>query len=150
MKWQWIVVCLVVGVVLLGCETKKATPPVGKQVIAPTAKGELVKVDSAIAKLEQALGTSNLEGVRSAVKDLNGSLSGLASHISKMDMEAEQAAHQAGAETPVALMSKLVPAIEAAGQAMEAVIPPGNDIARVQELLGRIKSGVDAVRGVVK
>jgi hypothetical protein len=150
MKWQWLAVCLVAATLLVSCETKKEVPPQEEQVIAATAKEELQKVDSALAKFEEALGAADLEATRTAARDLNRALSGLASHLAAKDMEAEQAAHKAGTEAPPAVMSGLRPALDAAGQVMEAVIPPRNDLARAQQLLPQIKSGVDAVRGSVE
>jgi len=146
MKWQWLIVCLVVGLVLVGCGAKREVPAQTKQVIAPTPEAALTKVDSAIAKLEEALGGQDVDAVRRAIMTLTKELGGLASHISTADLEAAQAAQEAGQRPPEALMDKLGPAIDAADRALSAVIPPKNDVAAAAQALIEIKKGVDAVR----
>jgi len=67
-----------------------------------------------------------------------------------MDTEAGQQARKTGTVPGPPVMNKLVPALTAADEAFSAVLPPGNDVAKAKELVPQIKSGVDAVRDVVK
>lgn len=150
MKWHWLVVLLMVGVVLMGCEQKKALPPVKTVKVEATPEEALQAVDKAIADLEKALQGSDLEAVRGAAQVLNEKLGSLASHVSQMDTEKQQEAHKAGKPIPPALMDKLAPAISASDEMMTALIPPKNDVAKAKQVLPTIKSAVDAVRSALK
>ncbi len=150
MKWYWLFVGLVAGALLLGCNPEREYPPQETETPVATAKAALEAVDRAVADLEKALEGSDLEATRQAAKAVSGRLASLAGFLSDMDTEAGQEARKAGTVPGPLAMGKLQPALTAAEEAFSAVLPPGNDVAKAKELVPQIKSGVDAVRDIVK
>ena len=150
MKWYWLVVGLAAGALLLGCGDERPEIQADTEVMPATGKAALAAVDKAVADLEKALEGSDLEATRDAARALTRKLGSLASIVADMDGEAADEAHKAGTTAPPPIMNKLSPAITAADEAFAAVLPPGNDVAKAKELVPQIKSGVDAVRDVVK
>ncbi len=150
MKWHWLFVGLVAGALLLGCGDERTYPEPETEITPPTGKAAVEAVDTAVADLEKALEGSDLEATRDAARAVTRKLGSLANLLSKMDLEAGQQARKAGTVPGPPAMRKLQPALTAADEAFSAVLPPGNDVAKAKELVPQIKSGVDAVRDVVK
>ncbi|MCK4300035.1 MAG: hypothetical protein KAX80_10910 [Planctomycetes bacterium] len=150
MKWHWLFVGLVAGAVLLGCGEGRTYPEPETEVVAGTPKAALEAVDVAVANLEKALEGSDLEATRDAARAVTRKLGSVASFLSEMDTKAGNEARKAGTTPGPQAMDKLQPALIAADEAFSAVLPPGNDVAKAKELIPQIKSGVDAVRDLVK
>ena len=150
MKWHWLFVGVVAGALLLGCGKRREYEPPEMEVAVSTAKAALEAVDTAVANLEKALEGSDIEATRDAARAVTRKLGSLASFLSEMDTKAGDDARKAGTTPPPAVMGKVQPALIAADEAFSAVLPPDNDVAKAKELVPQIKSGVDAVRDVVK
>ncbi len=150
MKWYWLVVGLAAGGLLLGCGTERPPVDVEEEPIPETFKAALAAADAAVADLEKALEGSDLDATRNAAKAVSRKVSSLASFLRDKELEDIEKARKAGTRPPPAVMVKLQPAIVAADQAFTGLLPPGNDVAKAKELLPQIKSGVDAVRDLVK
>jgi len=150
MKWHWLVVGLAAGALLLGCEGGRQPVEIEEEPIPATAQTALQAVDTAVADFEKALDGTDIEATRQAAKTVTRKLGSLASFLSDMDLKAAEDARKAGTQPPPAVTAKLRPAITAADEAFGALVPPTDDVAKAKELLPQIKSGVDAVRDLVK
>ena len=153
MKWQFLLVCVALGALLIGCESGSRQPTEqDAEPIPETPTAAIDKADGALAELEKAVQGSDIEAVRRAVVSMNTALNGLMSHLSDMDLKAKEEARQAGAtEMPTGAADALKPALQALQDAHSAVLPPPkNDVAKVKEVIPVIKSGLDAVRDVAK
>ncbi len=154
MKWQLLLVCLVLGALLVGCDSAAKEQPIEltAEDLPETPKAAMQAADDALAALEKAVAGSDIEAVRKAVVGMNTALGGLISHLAGMDLQAQADARESGAtQMPPSLADPLGPAMQAIADAHSAVLPPPkNDIATVKEAVAVVKSALDAVRDVAK
>ena len=150
MKWHRLLVVLVVGAALLGCTEEKVLPPLEKEPVTATPESALDLADKAVADLEKALEGTDLDAVRLAARATSRAVGAVAGHVETLDTKLAQEAREAGETQPVLLMSKLRAALRASDQALDAVMPPRDDVAQVREAVPQIKSALAAVRAAVK
>ncbi len=147
MRWQWMVVLLVAGLLVAGCDTgKKAVPKPPAPVTRATAAAALAAADSAIADLEKALEAKDLEAARAAAWKVGDEVGAVGSFITKKD-ETARDAQKEGEGPPPLLMEKFVGALNGTAELQQALSPVETDVPKAKAALAEIKKAVDAVRG---
>lgn len=144
MRWQWLVVCLVAGIVLVGCEQKEKLPTPELETEFLTAKAALAAVDKSMAEVDKAFESGDVDAIRKALGDADKDLGGLGMCIAEMDLAAEEAGQPAGL-----LLSKYAPTDRMA-DAIVGLIPPSNDVAGARMAVADVKKAVEAVRPSIK
>ena len=144
MRWQWLVVCLVAGIVLVGCDQRPEPPPPEVDTDYPTAKAALAAVDKSMAEVDKAFESGDVDAIRKALGAADKDLGGLGVFIAEMDLAAEEAGGPAGL-----LLGKYI-GTDRMADAIVGLIPPSNDVAGARMAVADVKKAVEAVRPSIK